>query len=149
MRTFVVSARFNQMFKLGTQNYLLYDGDCGVCTKLAERAKKMDRKRRFLIEPYQNFSDQDLSQAGLNQSMCARKLQLIASTGAVYGGAFAVNQFLWTCGLRSVALMYAIPPFLLAEVLGYAVFARHRHRISRWMGLNECSVAHRNSSAKS
>jgi hypothetical protein len=38
----------------------------------------------------------------------------------------------------AVLLIYAIPPLLLLEVIGYRIVADNRHRISRWFGMQAC-----------
>jgi len=36
---------------------------------------------------------------------------------------------------------HAIPPLLVAELIGYYLVARNRYRISRWLGLDACRVS--------
>ena len=121
---------------------LLFDGDCGICTRLARRAAIIDRKRRFRIEPYQAFDEEALSAHGLDHEACARAVQLITPDGRVRSGAFAVNRFLITYMPYRVLVpwLYVLFPLLAAEVVGYAVVAGNRHRISRWMGLDACKI---------
>jgi predicted DCC family thiol-disulfide oxidoreductase YuxK len=130
------------MIKLENHHYLLFDGDCGICTSFAEAAKRMDRKSRFVIEPYQNYPEDELGTWGITYAACTRKMQAISQTGRVYSGAFAFNyffyhQFPWSLLLIPV---YIVPIFLLFEMAGYALVARNRHRISRWFGLKACLV---------
>ena len=124
------------------QAYMLFDGDCGVCTYSAERAKRIDRKKRFRIEPYQHFPEAQLRRWGLSYEQCARKVQVLSRRGRVHSGAFGINYFLigyfpWSL---LVILVYAIPVLLLLELLGYAMVAKYRHRISQWFGLKACLI---------
>ncbi len=125
------------------RDYLLFDGDCGVCSWLAEAAKRMDRGRGFTIEPYQVFDENELRRFGIDYEKCSRALQVVTRKGRVYAGAFGVNYFLWRRFPWSLAvfLIYAIPVLLLFEVIGYRIVADNRHRISRWFGLESaCGV---------
>jgi predicted DCC family thiol-disulfide oxidoreductase YuxK len=122
------------------KDYMLFDGDCGICTYCSEIAKKMDGNGRFVIEPYQSFAESELMRFGINYKRCSRNLQMITRKGRVYQGAFSVNYFLWHQFIWSlpVFLIYAIPLLLLLEMIGYRLVADNRHRISQWFGMNAC-----------
>ena len=121
---------------------LLFDGDCGICTAASERAARLDRQRQFVIRPYQSLPETELAKFGLSYASCNRKLQVITRRGRVYAGAFAVNHFLWQQfpWTLLVALIYALPVLLLAEIAGYALVARNRQHLSRWLGLTACRL---------
>jgi predicted DCC family thiol-disulfide oxidoreductase YuxK len=127
------------MIEPGT-DYLLFDGDCGICTYSSEIAKKMDSEGRFVIKPYQSFAEAELMRFRVNYQQCSKNLQVITRKGRVYQGAFSVNYFLWHQHTWSplVFLIYAIPPLLLLEMIGYRLVADNRHRISQWFGMNAC-----------
>ncbi len=124
------------------RDYLLFDGDCGVCSWSAEFAKRMDRDRQFIIEPYQMFGENELAPFGIDYQKCSRALQVITRKGRVHAGAFGVNYFLWWRFPWSLAvfLVYAIPVLLLFEVIGYRIVADNRHRISQWFGMRACLI---------
>ncbi len=124
------------------RDYLLFDGDCGVCAWLADVARRMDRGRQFFVEPYQVFDESELMRFGINYEKCSRALQVITRKGRVYAGAFGVNYFLWRRFPWSllVFLIYAIPVLLLFEVIGYRIIANNRHRISQWFGMRACLI---------
>lgn len=121
---------------------LLFDGDCGICTKMAARAAGIDRQRRFRIEPYQAFSDEQLAPHGLSHASCNRAIKLIRANTKVSSGAFAVNRFLMPYAPWKFLLpwAYLLFPALIVEAVGYWIIARNRHRISRWMGLDACKI---------
>jgi predicted DCC family thiol-disulfide oxidoreductase YuxK len=123
-------------------DYLLFDGDCGVCSWSAEMAKRIDRERRFIVEPYQIFDESELMRFGINYQKCSRALQVITRRGRVYAGAFGVNYFLWRRFPWSLLVLvsYAIPVLLLLEVIGYWIIANNRHRISQWFGMRACLI---------
>jgi hypothetical protein len=110
---------------------------------LARTAAGLDRERRVRIEPYQAFAEVELARVGLDYARCDRAVQLVDPGGRAHSGAVAVNRFLWTARrLRPlVALLYVLPLLLVAEVGVYAVVARNRHRVSRWLGLDACRIA--------
>ena len=124
------------------QDYLLFDGDCGICTWSSEIARRMDKNHRFIIEPYQNFAESELLRFGISYEHCTKKLQVITRRGRVYAGAFGVNYFLWhqSPWALLVILTYALPVLLLLELMGYRLVADNRHRISAWFGLKACAL---------
>ncbi len=124
------------------KNYLLFDGDCGICTRSVEFARRIDRAGRFVIAPYRSFSEADLAVYGISYDDCDRALQVITRKGRVYRGAFGVNYFLWRILPWSilVLLIYAVPILLIFELIGYRLVANNRHRISQWLGLTACKI---------
>lgn len=122
------------------KDYLLFDGDCGICTWCSELAKRMNSQ--FIVQPYLMFDEAELQQFGIDYESCTKELKVITRRGRVYGGAFGVNCFLWRKPAFKplVILLYAIPPLLLLEVIGYKIVAINRHRISAWFGLKACAL---------
>ena len=128
------------MIQLDKRAYMLFDGDCGICTWLADLAMRMDVQRFFYIEPYQRVPEPEIQTFGISHAHCAQRLQLITRQGKVHSGAFAVNNFLahyfpWKL---LVVLLYVVPPLLFAEMIGYEIVARNRTRLSRWLGMKAC-----------
>lgn len=121
---------------------VLFDGDCGVCTYLADKARKIDRAHQFKIEPFQNFSEDELKRFGLNYKMCLQKLRVVSSARKVLSGAHGVNYFLFKLFPWSilVILVYVVPVFLLLEIIGYALIANNRGKISSMLGLEGCVI---------
>jgi len=130
------------LIETGKYDYMLFDGDCGVCSYSAEVARRMDKTGRFQIEPYQAVPEEELKQFGIDYSDCARREYVISRKGRVYGGAFGINYFLFYRFPWSllVVLIYAVPLLLLLELIGYRLVAINRHRISRWFGMKACLV---------
>ena len=124
------------------KHHLLFDGDCGICTKSSQICEQMDGGRKFEIVPFQRVPEEELARVGLNRELCHGEVKVISSTGHVYGGAFAVNYFLlkhqpWTL---AIIIIYLIPLLLLFEILVYKLIAINRTRISTWLGLSACKV---------
>lgn len=130
------------MIQLGQQAYMLFDGDCGICSWSAEWVQRADRRQQFIVVPYQSVPEVELETFGTSYAQCDKRLHVISRQGKVYRGAFAVNYFLWHYFPWSllVALICALPPVLLGEVLVYAWVARNRHRLSQWFGLKACAL---------
>ena len=131
----------NQHLERG-KKYLLWDGDCGVCSRSVEIVEQIDTKKKFSVEPYQKFPEEELKRFGLTYRKCEREIQVITPEGRVYGGAFGVNYFLshyfpWSLLVRVV---HAIPVFTLLEIIGYRIVATNRRHISQWLGLKACSL---------
>lgn len=124
----------------GQKAYLLFDGDCGICSWSAELVGKMDHRNLFVIEPYQFFAESELAKFEITYEHCDQKMHVVTPQGKVYRGAFAVNYVLWQYLPWSllVALIYLLPPVLLAEIMIYTWIARNRSRISQWFGLKAC-----------
>lgn len=121
---------------------VLYDGDCGVCTMLANREAALQSPQRFTFVPYQQYDDDALAAFGLTAADCHHAVQLITKSGRVVGGPWAVNRLLlrrfpWVV---IVVILYAVPILLPLEWLGYRWFARNRHLVSRWLGLDRCRI---------
>ena len=81
------------MIEIGKRAYMLFDGDCGICTWFADLAMRTDVSRCFYVEPYQSVPEPEIQQFGLRHADCARKLRVITRRGTVHSGAFAVNYF--------------------------------------------------------
>ena len=128
------------MIELGARDYLLFDGDCGICTYLSDVGRRMDKKNRFVVEPYQRVPEEELMRFGVTHGKCSKRIYVITRKGRAYGGAFGLNYFLFCQFPWSVlvVLIYALPVLLLLEIIGYWLVAKYRHRISRWFGMRAC-----------
>ena len=124
------------------KEYLIFDGDCGICTWSAGVARRMDSGRRFAVEPYQRFGREELERFGVPVERCAKKLQVIGRGGRIRQGAFAINYFLWSTfpWRLLVILIYAFPVLLLLEIVAYAAVAANRRRLSSLFGLRGCTT---------
>ena len=130
------------MDTLGTYDLLLFDGDCGICTKSAEFAGKIAARHggRYRVRPYQAIPEQELRSFGTDYGKCSRRIHSITRNGRVYAGAFSVNHFCWRHFPWTLIplTIYLLPPLLLAEIGLYALVARYRQHISRMLGLTAC-----------
>lgn len=124
------------------QDYLLFDGDCGICTWSSDIAKRMDHHHRFIVEPYQAFDESELLRFNIRYDQCTKKLQVITRKGTVHQGALGVNYFLWKQfpWTLLVVVIYALPVLFLFELIAYRLIADNRHRISAWFGMKACAL---------
>jgi predicted DCC family thiol-disulfide oxidoreductase YuxK len=111
---------------------MLWDGDCDFCRRSKELAQKLDHAG-FVYEPYQSFSDEELKTVRLSRRRCERELKIVTRTGHVFGGAFAINYFLWRQPKLKLLVLLggAFPLLFLLEVLGYKIVADNRTFFSR------------------
>ena len=120
---------------------VIYDGMCGICDALRQRAVRRDRFRRLEFVPYQTA---DLAQLapGLTREQASRALVIVLPDGSRHYGARAFFETmrhlpgLW----HALGTAGSWPPIVwLAEPV-YRMVAHHRARISRWLGLNACAI---------
>ena len=123
--------------------YLLFDGDCGICTAFAGWAQRRDAQKKFEVVPYQLFSEEELRRFGTSSQKCSHRMHTLTPHGKIYTGAFALNYFGWQFfpWRLLVALLYLLPILLLFEIILYALVAKYRRRISQWLGLQACATA--------
>lgn len=124
-------------------DYMLFDGDCGFCMFCAQHARRMAQNDKWQIHPYQSYLESELEIFGVTHAQCAKQLHVISRQRKVHRGALALNYFLmrrfpWSL---LIVLIYAFPVLLLFEIIGYALVARFRQRLSHWLGLTACRIA--------
>jgi len=120
---------------------VLFDGDCGVCQKLAQMAADRDPAHRLRFSAFQRADLAALS-PGLTRDMAARSVYVVAPDGARWRGARAVFEIMRRLpGVWGwLGRIGALPPVsLLAEPV-YRLAAHHRTRLSRWLGLTQCRL---------
>ena len=119
---------------------VIYDGACGVCQALREWAERKDRHRRLTFIPYQAPELERLV-PGLPPEVARQALHFVREDGRRFRGAHAAFEVMkrWPGGWGRLGHVLALPPLRwLAEPV-YRLFARHRTRVSRWLGLEACA----------
>lgn len=130
---------------LGTLPTLIYDGDCGFCTRCARWA---EQHARVAIEPSRTGS---YEQYGLTATDVAARVYVIDQdrqpatttrhTPPPLGGGRAVARVLQRCNhfwLRTLGYFIDLPGLRLITELGYRVVARNRHRLPGTTG--NCAI---------
>jgi len=120
---------------MGTPATLLYDGDCGLCSRSVAWLRRRDPRGRVQALPAGDGPGQAMLRvAGLLG--VEKKTVLLFWRGKVYRGSAAVVRTLWAMGRRWKAAAAALwlVPWPLRE-LGYRLVARYRHLISKACGI--------------
>ena len=122
---------------------VLYDADCGLCTRVARLLRRLDGGRRLDPRPLQSWHDAlgGPSAAELRQAIHVRD----ASGRWFTGGAATIRIAGEIRPLRLLATVAGTP--ILARRIDaiYELVARNRHRISRLLGDAACRVDRRTS----
>lgn len=118
---------------------LIYDGDCGVCTKLSRFVTTGVRRTStdFAVSAYQ---DADLEGLGLTAEQCDEALQWVSSTGRVSSAQNAVARVLLAGRLpyRPIGAVILIPGINAVAGAVYRWVALNRHRLPG--GTPACSL---------
>ncbi|GAA4108731.1 hypothetical protein GCM10022415_01490 [Knoellia locipacati] len=122
-----------------TPPVLVYDGDCGVCTKLARFVTTTVRPapESFSVSAYQ---DLDLDALGLTPEQCDEALQWVARGGRVSSAQDAVARVLLAGRLpfRPLGAVILVPGVNALAGLVYRWVALNRHRLPG--GTPACSL---------
>lgn len=118
---------------------LLYDGDCGVCTRLSGVVTSTVRRRRedFTVSAYQ---DADLPGLGLTPEQCDEALQWVDGRGRVSSAQDAVARVLLAGSLpfRPLGALILLPGVNALAGVVYRWVAANRHRLPG--GTPACSL---------
>jgi predicted DCC family thiol-disulfide oxidoreductase YuxK len=113
---------------------LVYDGDCGICTKAARLiAPRTEPGRRLRVRTDAEvvaFQFADLEALGTTAERAEHELLWVAD-GRVYGGAQAVAKLLIDAGRGWAVpgLLLRLPPFRWIAHGVYRLIADNRHRL--------------------
>lgn len=107
---------------------LVFDGDCGFCTRAARWVERRWPAGAARAVPSQRFSDAELRDLGLTRSDVAEQVWWV-EPGAPLGGAGAVARALRTTsgGWRLVGRAMELPPLAPLGPPIYRFVARNRH----------------------
>jgi len=117
---------------------VLYDGDCGLCSRTAQALRILDRRPSLSLVPLQRaaelLGDGSPAAAELSEVLHVRDQDGDWLTGgsAVLRVASAVPA-LWP-----LAQVGRLAPISLMVEPGYRLLARHRHRLGRLLGVSSC-----------
>lgn len=139
------------------RGWVLYDADCGFCTRWAWRLGRIVGPRGFHLAPLQ--APWVRPALKLSSGELLEELRVLTAEGAVYGGAdaliFLAKQIPWARPLARAARLPGMMPLLRAA---YRWVARHRHTFSRACavgalrtippGVGRSSLSHRPSGAE-
>ena len=117
---------------------LVFDGYCGVCTRLVRWIRVQDRGGRINALPSQLPGV--LDRYGLTREQAAREVWAVDAAGKVWSGAEAIFVILDLLGppWSRLAAWSRLPPFRQLAGPSYHWFAAHRHWFGRWGATPEC-----------
>ncbi len=107
--------------------WLLYDGDCGFCTRLAAWVEGRDRERRLQVVAYQEAPSPPMTPE--LRRACAEALHAITPRGRVLRGGDATIFTLGALGWRGPARVLWLRPLRDVVGFGYGIVARNRSRL--------------------
>jgi predicted DCC family thiol-disulfide oxidoreductase YuxK len=108
---------------------LVYDADCGFCTRSAQFASRwVDRRGRFDVRPWQEL---DLAPMGLTAEQCDEAAQFVRADGAIRSGHEAIAGALLHGAPAWRPLGHALlaPGVSVLAARTYAWVAEHRHQL--------------------
>lgn len=118
---------------------LIYDGDCGICTRSAAFVTTRLRRREsdFAVAAWQ---DLDLADYGLTWQECDRAAQWVAADGTVSAGEAAIARTLLASRLpvRPLGVLMLLPGLDAVARVAYRWVAANRHRLPG--GTPACSL---------
>lgn len=111
------------------QAVLIFDGDCGFCTRTANYVMRKNTGSRFGVMPWQTPGL--LAKVGLTEQQVTEAAWFVDEAGKQYRGAGAVNAALDRLGgvYRLASWVYRVPGFKQIEDLVYVWVARNRYRL--------------------
>lgn len=118
---------------------LVFDGYCGVCTRMIRWVRQQDRQGRITALPSQLPGV--LERYGLTREAADREVWAFDGAGASWAGAEAIFRILDALGFPHSLLAAAgrFPPFKQLSGPAYRLFARYRHFFARWGVPPECA----------
>lgn len=119
-----------------TRPVLVYDGDCGICTRCAEFADR-HLARDAEIVAYQSA---DIPALGLTEQQCAEAVQWVRTDGGISSAHRAVADLLRESGpaWRPLGVVIGTPPLSWLAAVLYRWVARNRRRLPG--GTPSCSI---------
>jgi predicted DCC family thiol-disulfide oxidoreductase YuxK len=120
-----------------SSGWVLYDGECGVCSRWVPRSGALLARHGLAIAPLQSPWVEEAT--GLARDALLPDIQLLLNDGRLISGAnvyrYVMRRFWWSYPLY---LLSVIPGLRGAFDWAYRTFAQHRMRISA-----SCAVPHK------
>lgn len=111
------------------RGWVLYDADCGFCTRWAWRIALFVGPRGFHLAPLQ--APWVRERLRLSEAELLHELRVLTADDALYGGAdallFLARQIWWAWPIAALAWLPGMMPLARAA---YCWIARNRHRLS-------------------
>ena len=111
----------------GEPAWLLYDGDCGFCTRVAAWVAERDRHGRLRVVAYQQAPSPPMTPA--LRAACTEAVHVVTPAGRTVRGGDAAIYTLGALGLRGLARLLWLRPLRDLVGFGYGIVARNRSRL--------------------
>ena len=112
------------------RGWVLYDSDCGICTRLAWRLGSTFERRGYRVVPLQ--APWVVERLGMPREKLLEEMRVLTTDGGQLGGADAVvylaRKIWWATPLYAASRLPGVLPLLRR---GYRWFAARRHRVSQ------------------
>jgi predicted DCC family thiol-disulfide oxidoreductase YuxK len=107
---------------------LVYDGDCGICTKLSRVARRLVMPEGGTVAASQEL---DLAAYGLTEEQCLEALQFVDVHGRAHAAQDAVARLLLAGAVwwKPVGALLLAPGVNAVAGAGYSWVARNRYRL--------------------
>jgi len=116
----------------------LYDGDCGLCSAVVDRLRRMRGGETIDWRAYQG---ERALPSGVSVAALERWAFLVTADGRRLRGFFAFRELSRRlAGLARWSRLLQLPGMSLPGRLVYRLVARHRRRLSAWLGLRHCPL---------
>jgi predicted DCC family thiol-disulfide oxidoreductase YuxK len=107
---------------------LIFDGECGFCTRSRDLLVKLDRRHRIRTLPFQRPGAPE--EAGVSVDELRKSVYWRADDGSTYAGAEAVNAALSTAlGTGLPLRVYRLPGVRKLQDAAYRWVAANRHKL--------------------
>ncbi len=121
----------------GSRLTVLFDADCGFCRWSSEAVARLDRDRVIRFLPLTLAATQIPGAPPIETLL--RSMHAVSPAGDwVHGGAAWLRIMGLVPVLRPVAAVGRLPLLRHLVEPGYALVARHRHRLGRLVGRSSC-----------
>ena len=127
--------------KVSDPLFVLYDADCGLCSRTAQALRLLDIRRRLRVIPLQNAEAELGAAAPALAAMTATLHAGVPGRGWSTGGEAALRIARAIPALRSLAVVGSLPFLNRLVEPGYQLLASHRDRIGRLIGAERCRFA--------
>ena len=124
--------------KVSDPLFVLYDGDCGLCSRTAQALRLLDGRGRLRLLPLQQAAAELGAAIPSVAAMTATLHAGVPGRGWSTGGEAALRIARAIPVLRSLAVVGSLPLVNRLVEPGYVLLAANRDRIGRLLGAERC-----------
>lgn len=127
--------------KVADPLFVLYDAECGLCSRTAQALRLLDGRGRLRLLPLQLAASELGAAAPSLDAMKARLHAGIPGRGWSTGGEATMRVASAIPALRTLAIVGSLPVLNRLVEPTYQLLASHRDRIGRLFGADRCQFA--------